>query len=71
LADTFALHRAEPIISGNRLVCWWRYGLYLNDMYYHHAENCPTNLYKIKEDSLFSNIEKNEHNLYLFRGFIE
>lgn len=30
LADTFAIHRADPIISGNRLICWLRYGCNLD-----------------------------------------
>jgi len=67
LADTFALHRADPLIRGNRLVCWWRYGLYVNDMYY-HDENYN---FKVDSDTIFGKIEKNKFNDHLFRAVIK
>lgn len=65
LADTFATHRGQPLQQDSRLVCWWRYGLYLNSMYYFNEEN----IFKTPHDILFSNIVDTTYNRYLFRGF--
>lgn len=66
IADTYAVHRGDPLQEGSRLVCWWRYGLSLNKMYYHNQEN----KYKILDNELVNKIKENIHNHYLFRGFL-
>jgi hypothetical protein len=65
LADTFAIHRGQPLQQGSRLVCWWRYGLCINAMHYHDGNNN----YKSDKQQIFSNIPQTEHNEYLFRAF--
>jgi hypothetical protein len=65
LADTFAMHRGQPLQQNSRLVCWWRYGLYLNNMYYFNEEN----VFKTPYNTIFSNIPNTLHNEYLFRAF--
>lgn len=65
LADTFALHRGQPLKSGQRLLLWWRYGLFVNDMHF-HDENYK---YKIKDSDLFKNIPDTKQSRHLFRAF--
>ena len=67
LADTFATHRGQPLEQGTRLVCWWRYGLYLNNMHFYDGNNN----FKIPKETLFDIIPKTHHNEYMFRGFYE
>jgi hypothetical protein len=67
LADTFALHHGLPLEEGSRLVCWWRYGLYLNAMHYTDGAD----EYKLDKNKLFSNIPSTEHNNYLLRSIIK
>jgi hypothetical protein len=65
LADTFAIHRGQPLQQGSRLVCWWRYGLNINAMYYHDGNDN----FKSSKENIFSNIPNTLHNEYLFRAF--
>jgi hypothetical protein len=65
LADTFAIHRGQPLQQGSRLVCWWRYGLNVNDMHYHDGNNS----FKSSKEHIFSNIPSTLHNEYLLRAF--
>lgn len=65
LADTFAIHRGQPLQQGSRLVCWWRYGLSINAMHY----NDGNNNFKSSKENIFSNIPQTPHNEYLFRAF--
>ena len=66
LADTFAIHRGQPLQQGNRLLVWWRYGLYLNNMHFHDGNNN----FKISKEILFDKIPPTPHNEYMFRGFL-
>jgi hypothetical protein len=65
LADTFAIHRGQPLQQGSRLVCWWRYGLNINAMHYHDGNDN----FKSSKENIFSNIPNTLHNEYLFRAF--
>ncbi len=65
LADTFAIHRGQPLQQDSRLVCWWRYGLSINAMHYHDGNNN----FKSSRENIFSNIPNTLHNEYLFRAF--
>jgi hypothetical protein len=65
LADTFAIHRGQPLQQGSRLVCWWRYGLSINAMHYCDGNNN----FKLSKENIFSNISSTPHNEYLFRAF--
>jgi hypothetical protein len=65
LADTFAIHRGQPLQQKSRLVCWWRYGLYTNAMHYYDGNNN----FKSIIENIFSNISNTPHNEYLFRAF--
>ena len=65
LADTFAIHRGQPLQQDSRLVCWWRYGLNINAMYYYDGNNN----FKSSKENIFSYIPNTPHNEYLFRGF--
>ncbi len=65
LADTFALHRGQPLQQGSRLVCWWRYGLTVNARYNEEG----TSQFIIPKENIFSNIPNTLHNEYLFRAF--
>ncbi len=65
LADTFAIHRGQPLQQGSRLVCWWRYGLNINAMHYHDGNDS----FKSPKENIFSNIPNTLHNEYLFRAF--
>jgi len=65
LADTFAIHRGQPLQQGSRLVCWWRYGLNINAMHYHDGNDN----FKSSKENIFSNIPNALHNEYLFRAF--
>jgi hypothetical protein len=65
LADTFAIHRGQPLQQDSRLVCWWRYGLNINAMHYHDGNNN----FKSSKENIFSSIPNTLHNEYLFRAF--
>lgn len=65
LADTFAIHRGQPLTQGSRLVCWWRYGLTVNSRY-DEEKTCE---FIVPKECIFSNIPATPHNEYLFRGF--
>lgn len=67
LADTFAIHRGQPLQQGSRLLIWWRYGLYLNNMHFFDGNNN----FKISKETLFDKIPQTYHNEYMFRGFYE
>ena len=68
LADTFGIHRADPIINGNRLVLWIRYGCYLGSPNYQDTEEAkflsledlfPTGNHNLATEHLFSKYLKN------------
>lgn len=65
LADTFAIHRGEPLQKDKRLLCWWRYGLYINSMHYADGND------KFKTKSIFDHLPETEHYKYLFRAFLD
>ena len=67
LADTFAIHRGQPLQQGTRLVCWWRYGSHLNNMHFHDGNDN----FKISKETLFDIIPQTLHNQYMFRAFYE
>lgn len=67
LADTFALHRGQPLLQGERLLIWWRYGIHLNKMHFFDGNDN----YKVDKKELFSSIEDNLHNQFLLRAFIK
>jgi len=52
--------------QGNRLLVWWRYGLYLNNMHFHDGNNN----FKISKEILFDKVPPTPHNEYMFRGFL-
>ena len=65
IADTFSMHKGNPLVSGERLVLWWRYGMYANNQYF-MSENDKG---KVDACDVFSHVEKNQHNEYLLRLF--
>lgn len=67
LADTYGIHRGQPLLRGDRLLLWWRYGSHLNKMHY----NDKNHLYRVDRDAIFSNIESNVNNDYLFRALVK
>jgi hypothetical protein len=67
LADTYGLHKGQPLESGKRLILWLRFGMFLNNTY-HRDKNY---LYKKSEEEIFSSVEDNEINRYLLRGFLK
>ena len=68
LADTYALHHGAPLVEGQRCLLWWRYCLHKNDTY-KYAKYSETD--RLSSEDLFSKIEDNEYNRYLFRLFLE
>jgi hypothetical protein len=67
LADTYALHRGQPLEKGERLLIWWRYGLYVNEVHFHNKEY----LYKVDSNNVFDKISDNQHNRHLLRAFLK
>ena len=67
LADTYAIHRGQPLLRGERLLLWWRYGIHLNKMHYGDGNN----LFRVDREEIFSSIEDNLHNDYLFRALVK
>jgi hypothetical protein len=67
LADTFAYHKCKPLVSGERLMIWWRYGIHLNKMHFKDGNDN----FRVDKNKLFSSIEDNLHNQFLFRAFIK
>jgi hypothetical protein len=67
MADTYALHRGQPLKQGERLLIWWRYGMYVNEIHY----NDKNYLYKVPHENVFPLIEDNLHNRYLLRAFLK
>lgn len=67
LADTYALHRGQPLINGERLLIWWRYGIYVNEI--HH--NDKNYLYKVPAENVFKTIDDTFHHRYLLRAFLK
>jgi len=68
LADTYALHHGAPLVNGERCLLWWRYCLHKNDTY-KYAKYEETD--RLSPENLFSQIEDNDHNRYLFRLFLD
>lgn len=67
LADTYAIHRGQPLLRGERLLLWWRYGLHVNKMHYGDGNN----LFRVDKQDVFSTMESNMHNEYLFRALVK
>lgn len=67
LADTYAIHRGQPLLRGERLLIWWRYGIHLNKMHFFDGNDT----FKVDKNKLFSSIEDNLHNQFLFRALIK
>lgn len=65
IADTFSMHKGNPLVSGERLVLWWRYGMYANNQYFMSQNEKG----KVDASDIFNHIERNQHNEYLLRLF--